>query len=101
MLTIRHGDVGLRRVDALPEGARRQERQGDLVLAEGEATGHAHRIADRRVTLWSIGEQRYIEVAEPAILDHEEHGPVTVASGIYEVLKQREFSDAGLRNVRD
>lgn len=102
MLKYRHGDVGLSVVDALPKGAQQQQRKGDLILAEGEVTGHAHRIADRRVTLWSVGEQRYIEVGtDGAVLDHEEHGPITLEPGTYEVLQQREYTDVGLRNVTD
>ena len=101
-MQYRHGDVLLTPVAELPEGATATARQGDLILAEGEVTGHAHRIADRRVTLRNVGEQRYIEVwAEGAVLDHEEHGQIAVAPGIYQVLQQREYSDVGLRNVAD
>ena len=88
----RHGDVFLRRVKAIPEGAARQERQGDVALAAGEVTGHAHRIATPGVSLWHAGTQRYIQVEEPADLTHEEHGTITLPPGVYEVIRQREWS---------
>lgn len=48
MTQYRQGDVYLIRVQALPDGARpiRRSRRG-IVLAEGEATGHAHIIVNR------------------------------------------------------
>ena len=100
-MQYRHGDVGLRRIKALPKGVREVERKGDIILAEGEVTGHAHRIADKTVSVWMVAEQRYIVLDKPAVLDHEEHGPVTVEPGIYEVLRQREYTDVGLRRVTD
>ena len=46
-LTNQHGDVLLYRIDSLPERVRRIEpTEGRHVLAEGEATGHAHAICD-------------------------------------------------------
>jgi len=79
-------------VEGIPEGAQEAPRDdGDIVLAYGEVTGHAHRIKSKRVALWSAGDQRYITVAEPADLTHEEHGTITLAPGSYEVVQQREY----------
>jgi hypothetical protein len=44
---LRQGDVLLVRVDALPEGVVRLRRRSGIVLAEGEAAGHAHVVASR------------------------------------------------------
>ena len=85
----RHGDVGV--VPArMPEGAEKMQREGDLILAYGEVTGHAHRIKSGTVQMWSAGARRYITVEEPADLTHEEHGTITLAPGAYEVVIQRE-----------
>jgi len=101
----RHGDVGLVRRDALPLNAQREEpAQPDLVLAYGEVAGHAHRIvAPHKVSLWNAGAQRYILVEDPpATLTHEEHGPMTLEPGVYEVRIQREYGLGGeIRNVAD
>jgi len=104
MSNYRHGDVGLFAVAALPEGAI-LERTERIVLAEGELTGHAHRIVAGTASLWNAGEQRYVTVgAGGALLDHEEHGPLPLDEGTYECRIQRVFdylSEAGWRRVQD
>lgn len=64
-----------------------------VVLAEGEATGHAHVMDAATVKMWSAGEQRYVEVLAPTPLTHEEHGGSVVAPGVYEVLRKHEYTD--------
>jgi hypothetical protein len=116
---IRQGDVLLVPVDPdvveggeAPAHRRVIEReQGRLVLAEGEATGHAHAILDEhaRLELQSYGEYRrtwvhqgvwsgsrtvLIVEGSPVTLVHEEHAPLTVAPGGYEVRRQREYVPA-------
>lgn len=91
---FRHGDVFLREVEALPDGVTQVERDGgDVILAYGEVTGHAHRIKAPTVALWSVGGQRYITVTEPSDLTHEEHHTITLPPGTYEVIQQREYDD--------
>jgi hypothetical protein len=90
MMIYRHGDVGLVRVKELPDESK-LDSHTNVTLAEGEVTGHAHRIASPHVVLWHAGQQRYLEVREPADLTHEEHGTITVAPGVYEVVIQREY----------
>ena len=97
----RHGDLLIKPVAALPDGAALQPRKGDLILAEGEATGHAHRIASPDVLLWEAEGQRYIEVAEPALLTHEEHHQILLAPGYYEVVRQRVYTPEEVRLVAD
>lgn len=58
----RHGDVYLREA-VIPITAKKTKRDhGHVVLAYGEVTGHAHRIKERTVQMWSAGDQRYITV---------------------------------------
>ena len=90
----RHGDVFVREVATIPPEAQQEARSGDVILAYGEATGHAHRIASPQVAMWSVGEQRYIAVdGGPAELTHEEHGLIVIPPGTYEVLIQREYDE--------
>ena len=103
---IRQGDLLLVPIAGLPEGADRV-RSGRLVLAEGEATGHAHVVDDERASLhrhpWSPA-ARYLHVAgdEPVFLVHEEHDRLRVASGVWEVRRQREYEPRGqFRRVSD
>lgn len=92
----RQGDVFL--VEApewLPGGSVTVEHPsgGRLILALGEATGHAHAVADweGRAQLFRRGAWRYLYVSEPVAISHEEHAPVTVEPGTYLVRIQREY----------
>lgn len=90
----RHGDVALNPVAALPSEATKGENER-IVLALGEATGHAH-VIQGDVYLWNAGAQRYVVVGQGgATLTHEEHGAQAVAPGAYEVIQQREWGLEG------
>src|SRR5437763_4249765 len=96
---VRQGDLLLVPVAAVPERARRL-RSGRLVLLTGEATGHAHVVEDERASLHGWSSLRYLQVvgARPALLVHEEHDPLPVSPGVYEVRRQRE--DVPQRSAR-
>ena len=103
---VRQGDLLLVPVEGLPEGAHRV-RSGRLVLAEGEATGHAHVVDDERASLhrhpWRPA-ARYLHVVgdESVFLVHEEHDRLRVAPGVYELRRQREYAPSGRsRRVSD
>jgi hypothetical protein len=111
---IRQGDVLLVPVDGIPtDGTVRVERLADRhLLAEGEATGHAHVVEgpDLRMSEWSRPrrwwrpEQRVFLVVDSAVgatLVHEEHLPLAVPQGTYEVRRQREYRPAGWAEVAD
>lgn len=99
------GDVVLKVRSALPAGAKivKPGPRGN-VLAEGEATGHAHCIApdaailyeDATGTLW-------LKVDAEASLVHEEHHAQTIAPGVYEIGKVREYDpfEQSVRFVAD
>ena len=82
-----------------------------LVLAEGEATGHAHVVRGRarlvRATRhYQHPGETYLVVEEPAALVHDEHDRIDLARGTYEVRRQREYAPAlrtrrGFRWVAD
>lgn len=106
----RQGDVLLVPIEKLPEGAKkvRRGRRG-LVLAEGEATGHAHAIVDEGASLYELVDasdveemrQRFLRVDQEVAVVHEEHGTVTPAPGDYEVRIQREYHPEKIRQVAD
>lgn len=93
----RHGDVGLTPATTNVERPRNCKPRKEVVLALGEATGHAHRVKTTpKVKLyeWTTpGGQRWLQVDgdEPATLTHEEHGEQLVQPGTYLVIQQREF----------
>jgi hypothetical protein len=96
----RHGDVLVESVTSVPDEARRLHH---LVLAEGELTGHSHRIAERdAAVLFEMGSNLFLRViGETATLIHQEHGPISLPTGVYRVWKQREYSPREIRYVRD
>jgi hypothetical protein len=105
MLTMyQQGDVLLLSVDAVPAGAKpRKTDPRGLVLAEGEATGHAHVVSDAGCALLEAEDKTYLTVKKSATVVHEEHKAITVPPGTYEVRKVREvdpFSEE-VRSVRD
>jgi hypothetical protein len=91
---VRQGDLLLVPIGGLPEGARPVS-SGRLVLARGEATGHAHVVDDERASLHSLEwpATRYLRVVgdQPVSLVHEEHDRLEVQPGVYEVRRQREY----------
>jgi hypothetical protein len=92
---VRQGDVLLHPVADVPETARPLPRiAGRAVLAEGEVTGHAHAIRAAGATLLADGDDRYLRVTAPVILDHEEHAAIELAPGSYRVVIQREYIPA-------
>ena len=100
MPQFRHGDVMVESVEALPKDVKQLQH---LVLAEGELTGHSHRVAEREgAVLWRSGRGLFLAVSAPKVtLVHQEHGPIEVPQGNYRVWQQREYSPREIRFVRD
>lgn len=100
VVLYRHGDVLVAQVDAIPAEA---VKRPHLVLAEGEVTGHSHRIAEPGVAeLYQTGPQIFLRVlADTATLIHQEHGPIELPRGDYRVWRQREYSPREILVVRD
>jgi hypothetical protein len=62
--------------------------RGKVILAYGEATGHSHAIAQKNVKLF---DNTFLQVLDkPAIIRHEEHAPVELPVGEYEIIRQRQ-----------
>jgi hypothetical protein len=75
---------------------------GRIILAEGEATGHAHAIDSPEAALLEVGDgERYLRVDGPAALTHEEHGAIELEAGLYRVIRQREYGPGMPEYVRD
>jgi hypothetical protein len=87
--TAQQGDVLLRRSE-LPEGSKLRIKDS-LTLAEGEVTGHAHRIQQRGSELFDFEGRTFIKLMEPATLKHEEHSPITLEPGVWEVGRVQEY----------
>lgn len=91
MTKLQQGDVIIRDVTGIPEGARRVDRTPrGFILARGEATGHAHVIEDD-IEMYEKDGVLYIRVDRQATVVHEEHGPVTLPKGVYSVNLVRQY----------
>lgn len=99
----RQGDVLVVPIAEIPEQAVSADRDGGrIILAYGEATGHAHAIADPETEILEVAGTRYLRVgSKGASLRHEEHGPIELPEGSYRVVIQREYSPREIRPVAD
>lgn len=85
----RQGDVILIPIDKVPERAKELSHR---VVAEGEATGHAHRL--EAGALFSFDDKMYACLQdELTTLSHEEHREIKLPAGNYEIIIQREGDD--------
>lgn len=103
---IRQGDVLIVPTNTVPANTNRVEREnGRLILAHGEATGHAHAIIEEAAQLVTSEQANelflLVHGTETVSLVHDEHNTLVIAPGTYKVIRQREYSPAGLRNVQD
>ncbi|MBA9004415.1 MULTISPECIES: hypothetical protein [Thermomonospora] len=74
-----------------------------IVLALGEATGHAHAIVAPGELFRgrSPMEPDHLHLPSGGRLVHEEHAPITLPSGWYRVIRQREYVPGAVRPVAD
>lgn len=89
---IQQGDVLLFSVDRVPEGAKAVKTSGKIILAEGEATGHAHAITQvEKCETFTLADALFIRCNAPVVVTHEEHGNVTLDPGVWRVGIVREY----------
>ena len=99
---VRQGDVLIEKVRSIPKSAKPLEAKGGrVVLAEGEATGHAHTMFGGSATLLEDDGAMFLAVEHDDMLTHQEHGEIEVPAGKYRVTRQREYSPLEVRNVAD
>ncbi len=97
----RQGDVLIRRIDSLPEQKAVRRQSGNIL--EGEATGHIHRVEDQtKAEVLEVGDALYLHVGSDGVrVIHEEHGPIVLPPGYFEIVRQREYSLEAIRDVSD
>lgn len=97
MEKYRHGDVILRKVEDV-----QGEKQDHLTLAEGEQTGHSHRITAGEAALFKFEDKTYLKIqSDLATLSHQQHGELQLPAGNYEVQIQRQHTPKGWEYVKD
>lgn len=104
MNQIQQGDVLLRRIEAMPKDAKEVKRKnGAIVLAEGEATGHAHRIMDVDAMFFEKDGKFFLKNEKAVTVKHEEHKPITIEPGIWEIgqVREKDWLSGMVRAVAD
>ena len=74
-----------------------------VILALGEATGHAHALSAKLAVLYAIANStdRLLRTKPGALLVHEEHDNIPLPEGDYIVRRQREYTPEKIKPVTD
>jgi hypothetical protein len=87
---IRQGDVWFIPVAEVPASAKRRK---DRTIALGEATGHHHTLTETATVFGELNGQQWVVVEEaPAEVVHQEHAPLVLEVGYYEVRIARRYT---------
>ena len=81
----------IHRLETMPQGVTKTISKGRCVLAKGESTGHAHVVEDDDAELIQLGERILLRLGQSATVTHEEHKPVSLEPGLYEIGRVAEF----------
>ena len=104
-----HGDVLIKRVTKLPEGAKKVKGN---VLAEGEVTGHYHALVELGNELARKDKVRglqmfkgtdgetYIQIDSPVEITHQEHKRIEIPEETYQIDLVREYDYDSLETRR-
>lgn len=92
---FRQGDVLIAKINAIPLAALPAPYEHNhAVLAHGEVTGHKHQLKQDEAQLFAMNDNMFLRIVTPmGYVRHEEHSPIALAQGDYQVIKQREASD--------
>jgi hypothetical protein len=99
---FQQGDVLAVKLDAMPCGEKKSVAKKHCVVAHGES-GHSHIIDCDDAELIQIGERMLLKLGSHANLMHEEHKPITLSPGIWEIGRVQEYDYFAkmARDVRD
>lgn len=114
---VRQGDLLLVRVNTPPtQLERKATKDGKCTIGYGEVTGHHHTIQD---AVWYVAPDTtmddlhqfaqgnrldmpvFVALDAPTTLTHQEHSPIALDAGIWQVVRQREYFPAAIVSVRD
>ena len=81
------GDVVIKKVSAV-----KGKKLDHLTLAVGEATGHCHNVTSGKAELYEHEGTLFLKIkSDNAILTHQEHKPITIKKGHYQIWIVREY----------
>ncbi|MEV0196232.1 hypothetical protein [Nonomuraea sp. NPDC050691] len=102
---FRQGDILVVPVAEVPEWVKSapsspRDGRGRLVLALGEATGHAHAVPGPGAFVHDPRGD-YLNLPQGGRLVHEEHATISLPRGWFRVVRQREYVPGTYRLVAD
>lgn len=111
-MQFRQGDIFLEKIDSIQdcEPSKKNSIEGEevdnsIILALGEATGHAHalRNIDGKAILMKDknSENYFLMVLKECDLTHEEHSKIQLPIGNYKVIRQRQYTPNKIIQVAD
>ena len=65
--------------------------KADNIVIEGELTGHKHEVINGK--LYEKEDKIIIEAFNDCVLKHNEHDPIKLARGLYEIKIQEEYDE--------
>src|SRR5579863_3387577 len=90
---VRQGDVLVVSTKTVEAGEKEPNgSDGSTVLAHGEVTGHAHRFMDDGEIVAGRA-RRQLTLMRTSALIHEEHSPIEIPAGRYDLPRQVEWTD--------
>lgn len=104
---IQQGDVILHKTNIdISNAVKVDKDKRGIVLAEGEHTGHYHgiEVEEDEAELIKIGEKMLLHVKTDSVtLKHQEHGPITIDKGVWEVgqVVEKDWLNDMVRKVVD
>jgi hypothetical protein len=98
---VRNGTYPWRTAEHPSVTAWRNRHQRRVVVAYGEVTGHAHATSAKEVRQIEIDAIRWLVAPDEFVFEHEEHAPLTLDSGVWEVVYQAEYTPQAIRRVLD
>lgn len=98
----RQGDFLLERVEEIPEGAQPEKRDHGLaIIGYGEVTGHHHSFVEPSAQILTIEMLRFIDAPQGVTVKHQEHKPITLPPGQYQITQQRQYNAGMVQRVVD
>ena len=91
-IQVTNEDVFLLKVQSLSAGVSQTSMQRFGILAQGQVTGHAHRIVKNGlVQRYGHDGRAYAFFKKTAILTHEEHGKAPLEPRVYQFIIERDY----------
>tara|TARA_B100000686_G_scaffold14012_1_gene13420 strand:+ start:2070 stop:2546 length:477 start_codon:yes stop_codon:yes gene_type:complete len=86
---FRHGDLLIREITEFPNNLKRIGQNG--ILAEGEVTGHFHKLEGKH-EIYDGMTEKFFEAFDEIELKHNEHKMLKIPKGKYIVIREQEYN---------